>query len=123
MSPTDQKVVKLKAAAFSVRAKECPDAHFSGTVLWETASKITTEQLVFTPGSAPGAYAVSRATASAYGAWIAVISAECRGNTIGALVPVSSTGVYSRDAVKFVPHAPTPSEMQAALRTMQGGSR
>ena len=113
---------KVKNAAFSVRAKDCPTAQFSGVAHWESSRKQILDSLVFTPGTTAGSYAVSR-NAQAYGAYVAVITADCAGTKMGALVPVSADGVYNRSAAKFVSHAPTPAEMEEALRAMQGASK
>jgi hypothetical protein len=122
ISPNGQGQTKVKSAAFSVRAKDCADARFSGTSLAESNSKQRTEDLLFIAGSVPGSYSVVKPN-QGYGPWVAVITADCAGKKLGALVPVTTAGVYDRAAAKFVPHAPTPAEMEAALRSMQGGSR
>ena len=123
ISPNGAAVTKTKAAAFSVRLRGCASPQFSGIALSESSSKQRTEPLVFVPGSATGAFMVTRTNVQVYGAWVAVVTAECGENTLGVLVPVSAQGVYDRAAAKFVPHAPTPLEMEEVLRVMKGGSR
>jgi hypothetical protein len=116
ISPDGQNVRKAKTASFSIRAKDCPDARFTGTSLSESNSKQRTEDLLFLPGTVTGSYSVVKPS-QGYGAWVAVITADCGGRKLGVLVPVSVTREYDRAAAKFVPHAPTPAEMESMLRT------
>jgi len=113
---------KMKGAVFSVRAQNCPEVQFSGVAHSESGSKQQVQSLTFIPGSVPGSYAVTR-SAQAWANWVAVITAECRGNKLGVLMPVSATGTYDRAAAKFVPRTPTPADMEEALRAMQAASR
>jgi hypothetical protein len=123
ISPNGTAVAKIKAAAFSVRLRGCANPQLSGIALSESSMKQRTEPLVFSAGSATDAFIVTRTNIQVYGAWVAVVTAECGENKLGVLVPVSAQGVYDRSAAKFVPHAPTPMEMEQALRAMKGGSR
>ncbi len=118
ISPNAQTQTKVKTAVFSIRAKDCPGAQFSGTGLSESNSKQRTEDLLFVPGSIAGSYSVVKPNLG-YAPWVAVITADCAGNKLGVLVPVKAGNAYDRAGAKFVPHAPTPAEMEAALRAAQ----
>lgn len=115
---------KVKGALLAVRPQGCTDpakAVFTGTAVRMSGSSRETAPLAFVAGSAPGSYAV---TGGLFGAqWLAVISGDCAGAKAGALVPISAQGSYSREASRFFSHTPTSQEIDAALKTLSGGSK
>lgn len=111
-----------KGSTMGVRVQDCADpgkASFYGSAEIPESTAI---KLQFIAGSAPGSFAVMTAN-PVKGAWLAVISVECSGARAGAIVPIDAQGVYNREAARFYSHAPTKAEIEAAIKSMTGGSR
>lgn len=77
---------------------------------------------MFVPGSVAGSYSVIKPNMG-YAPWIAAITAECNSSKLGVLVPVGVNNQSDRAGAKFVGHAPTPLEMEEALRAVQAAAR
>lgn len=71
----------------------------------------------------PGVHAVPKDWPDG-GVWIVNLVGMCAGKTAGAIVAVvGPRAEYRREAVKLLPHAATPSEIDASLKALEAGGR
>jgi hypothetical protein len=57
------------------------------------------------------------------GVWIVNLVGQCADKTAGAIVSMGGpNAVYHRDAVKYLPHPATPSEIEASLKALASGN-
>jgi hypothetical protein len=58
-----------------------------------------------------------------FGVWIVNLVGRCADKTAGAIVSMGGpNAVYHRDAVKYLPHPATPSEIDASLKALASGN-
>ena len=50
--------------------------------------------------------------------WLAVVTAECGTERAAVIVPFDGRGLYNREKAKFLSHAPTSAEIEAALKEL-----
>ena len=121
-NPVAAQIAVTKTVGLAVRAEGCAD--LSKATITASATRIESGARVSIPlgvakAEAPGVFGV--AVASRPGSWVFVITGDCQGAKAGAIVPMPERGPYDRDKVKLFPHAPTESEIGAALR--EGGAK
>jgi len=111
-------VSKLKGAVFSVRTHGCSvDSKLTALAKYAGGAEYP---LSLIPSPSPKIFV---ATGGRRETWLAVITADCMGTKAGALVPIDAQGLYQRDAMKLLPHAPTTAEVDEAFKKLQGGSK
>jgi hypothetical protein len=62
----------------------------------------------------PGVYGISDQW-GADGTWVVAIGADCAGATVGAIVQMNA-GSFVRDGTQFFSHAPSPADIETALK-------
>lgn len=102
---------------FAVRINGCADvaeaqltAMGEGIVGEERRSAPTRPDATVTPGT----YIVSRQWGND-GKWVVAVTATCGNDTAGAIVPTHLNNMV-REGIQLLPHAPTRSEIDAALK-------
>jgi hypothetical protein len=118
------KAMKVKDAAFAVRAENCADpekAKITGTAEGLVNGGRQSVALHLIAGSAAGAYLVSREW-PAQGVWVVNLTGVCAGAKAGALVPIGPDG-YLRESSKFFPRSSTEAEIEASLKSLAGGAK
>ncbi|MGH9384206.1 MAG: hypothetical protein ACRD2N_07985 [Vicinamibacterales bacterium] len=66
----------------------------------------------------PGVHAVPRDWPN-LGLWIVNLVGSCAGKTAGAIISIAGPNApYQREAVKYLPHPATPSEIDASLKAL-----
>jgi len=73
-----------------------------------------TTPLHLIPGQPAGVYAINPEWGND-GKWVVAISTTCLNETAGAIVPVVGIG-FIRESTQLLPHAPSQSEIEAALK-------
>jgi hypothetical protein len=119
--PSPSKV--SKDALMAVRTEGCADpakAKITGTAERLVNGTRQSVVLPLMPAAAPGVYVVSQPPSP--GVWVVNLSGECAGAKAGALVPIGPGG-FTRESSKFFPRFATKAEMDAALKSIAGGSR
>lgn len=113
-----------KASLLVVRPGGCADpasAQITATAegLVDGARKTVPLKLSALP--TPGVHAVPKDLPDR-GVWIVALAGTCAGKTAGAIVSIAGPkGEYRREAVKYLPHKATASEIDASLKTLAGG--
>ncbi|MEO8097893.1 MAG: hypothetical protein ABI811_09345 [Acidobacteriota bacterium] len=115
-------LIRKNPANFGVRVQGCTqpsEARFSGTAERKSQPSVP---LTFVPGTTAGEYLVTIVPAL-HGKWVAMIQVECAGSKAGAIVITDAERGYVRDGSKFLTHAPSKTEVEAVLNSIEGGSR
>jgi hypothetical protein len=110
---------QMKSIGFAFRMNNCVDpASAQVTVTAEVAGH--SSPLPVTPvQNQPGAYGVPSQSEAAD--WVAAITATCKGETVGALVPFTGRN-FKREGIQMLPHAPTRTEIDTALKNLPRSS-
>jgi hypothetical protein len=111
----------VKSAAFVFRATGCSDpskVEVSGTAEGLVGTDRRSVTLQIKPAAKPGVYAIYKQWER--GNWVVVLRGACGGEQAGAIIPVGSRG-FVRDASKFYARAPTPAEIDAAIKSIPEG--
>lgn len=112
-----------KDTVLVVRPLACSDpasAQITGTAEGIVNGARRSVPLKLMPLDKPGVHAVTQQWPD--GQWVLSLSGTCRGATAGALVPVVKK-TFLRESSKFLPHAPTASEIDASLNALAGSNR
>jgi hypothetical protein len=107
----------FKTAQFVFRVNGCADltkAQVTATAegLVDGSRRTTTLRLF--PLLTPGGYAVTPQWGTG-GKWVVAITATCRNETAGAIVPVNARS-FAREDLQLFSRAPSPEEIETALK-------
>lgn len=111
-------VAKVKNLQFVFRVNGCAD--FSKAKVAATAEGIVgnaRRTVTLEPTAVPaqsGVYGIPDQW-GADGTWVVAITADCLGATAGAIVQMNAR-TFVRDGTKFFSHAPSPAEIEVALK-------
>jgi hypothetical protein len=109
----------MKSFGFAFRMNNCADpANAQVTVTAEVPGHSSPMRPVAVPNQ-PGAWSVPDQGEAAD--WVAAITATCKGETVGALVPFTGRN-FKREGIQMLSHAPTNTEIEAALKNLPRSS-
>jgi len=109
----------MKTAGFAFRMNNCADpASAQVSVTAEVPGHSSPLHVAPVPNQA-GAYGVSDPREAA--AWVAAITATCKGETVGALVPFTGRNL-NREGIQMLSRAPTRAEIDTALKNLPSSS-
>ena len=114
-----------KNALFAVRLEQCaePDkAEINGVAEGLVDGARASAPVAVSAAGSPGAYVVSPGWQDGRGGWVVSLSATCGNAKAGALVPIGASG-FQRENVKLLPHAPTKTEIEAALKALDASGK
>ena len=115
-----------KRALLVVRPAGCADpakAHITGTAEGIVNGARRSVPLTLSSGPSSGVHAVQPEWPNS-GAWVVNLVGTCAGKTAGALVSVAGPNPkYNREAVKYLRHPATPSEIEASLKALTGSEK
>ena len=111
-------VAKVKSLQFIFRINGCADlskAKVAATAEGIVGNGRRTVALDPLPlDQQPGVYAIGDRW-GADGTWVVAISADCAGAATGAIVQINARS-FVRDGTQFFSHAPTPADIETALK-------
>jgi hypothetical protein len=111
-------VAKVKNLQFVFRLNGCAD--LSKASVGATAEGIvsnTRRTIPLNPlpiATQPGVYGIPDQWGTD-GTWVVAVSADCQGATVGAIVQMNA-GSFVRDGTQFFSHAPSPADIETALK-------
>ena len=115
-----------KRALLVVRPAGCADpttAHITATAEGIVNGARRSLPLTLSAGPSSGVHAVQPEWPHS-GAWVVNLVGTCAGKTAGALVSVAGPSPkYNREAVKYLSHPATPSEIDASLKAITGSEK
>ena len=115
-----------KRALLVVRPAGCADpakAQITATAEGIVNGARRSVPLTLSSGPISGVHAVQPEWPNS-GAWVVNLVGTCAGKTAGALVSVAGPNPkYNREAVKYLPHRATPSEIDASLKAIIGSEK
>jgi hypothetical protein len=113
-----EKAAKTKAAVFAVRLEDCQEplkAQIAAAAEGLVNGVRTSAPAAILTAGAPGVYVVSRAWEQE-GVWVVSLKATCGVANAGAIVPISGQS-FVRESIQFFPRAPSPAQVDTALRS------
>lgn len=116
-SPVAAQSFQMKRSAFVFRALGCP-ANSKADVTASAHGKVEEQRrslpLKVAPAAAPNVFGIFREWPN-QGVWVVSITASCGSKTAGAIVATDAAGLV-RESSTSLDHAPTESEIDAALK-------